>query len=203
MEVLVEELSQVSEDEVILAFVTAELHSPRYGASYRAELRRHGATEDVITRAKLTDAREDQLRRELLRAVRGYPDRFLFQGFPADVDWRRVRLAPVELQRLRYARRMEPWVQLAGGTSVLAGGHNLDRAEPRIRDVVMPIVMPIVEAVRGGARFQPLIALDAGDDLLVLLEGYGRATAYAAAPICHSFDVFVGSSSGIRGWAWD
>lgn len=194
-----EELGPVSEDEVVLAFLLAELDSSRYGAFYREALARLGANQDLIRRANLADAHENRQRRELLGQARGFPDNSLFRGFPRDVTWRRVRLPPAELGRLRYGSKMEGWVRLAGGSrSVLAAAPNLDRAPGEIREPVLPIV----EAVRQGRRFQPLIVLEDGDGSLVLVEGYARATAYAAAPVSEPVELLVGLSPCIRAWCW-
>ena len=63
-------------------------------------------------------------------------------------------------------------------------------------------VKGVVDRIRSSVVFPPLIAVDGDDGSLVLLEGYTRATGYAAAKISYPIDVLVGRSLGMKRWRW-
>jgi hypothetical protein len=80
-----------------LAFLQAELPSPRFGAAYAQKVQMLRCDQRIITQTDLTNARENLLRKRLLMNVRGYTNKTsLFAGFPADVPWRHVILTPEE-----------------------------------------------------------------------------------------------------------
>jgi len=94
---------------------------------------------------------------------------------------------------------MEAWVRLADGTqSVVAAGRNIGRADPKTRS----IIEAIMQGVRNGVEYQPLIVVQAEDGSLILVEGYARATAYAAVAVSEPIDLFVGFSPNIHRWYW-
>ncbi len=54
----------------------------------------------------------------------------------------------------------------------------------------------------GGRRFGPLIAVEAEDGFLILVEGHSRATAYVASRLDGNIDLLVGSSPAMPFWHW-
>ena len=93
------EFGPASEDAVVLAFLRAEIDSPKWGPSYSDLLRRlHLDRDPVIDAADLEDAGGCETRKAVLGAVRGYGcNDALFTGFPPDTTWRRVRIEFVGL----------------------------------------------------------------------------------------------------------
>jgi hypothetical protein len=196
------ELGRAEEREVILAFLRGEIDSPRFGPTYVGLLTHNGLERSaLIDNADLKDLRQNAIRRELLRCVRGYDDNsYLFAGFPNDVVWRRVLLEPSEHVVLKYAN-YPTWVDLSGGTRlVMDGAKNVERMgvndEPRIH------IEAIQRALQGGRKFAPLIAVEAQDGFLILVEGHSRATAYAASRLAGNIDLLVGSSPAVPFWHW-
>jgi len=155
----------------------------------------------LVDTADLKSPRDNAIRRELLRRVRGYGDNaYLFRGFPNDVAWRRVLLEPSGHAVLKYAN--EPtWIALSGGTRLVTdGARNVERMgqneDPRIH------IDAIRRALRQGRTFASLIAVEAEDGFLILVEGHSRATAYVASQFDGSIDMLVGSSPAMRLWHW-
>ncbi len=95
------EFGAASEDDVVLAFLRAEIDSPKWEQKYSRELRNLNLDRvSLIDAADLTDARACVARKLLLDGVRGYGRNVaLFAGFPRDTTWRRVEVAPSDLHQ--------------------------------------------------------------------------------------------------------
>src|ERR1019366_4177138 len=102
------EMGLATENDMVLAFLRAEVESPRFGAIYSQYLDRLNtcgiSRERLIDSADLNSPRENAQRIELLKAVRGYrANNLLFRSFPNDVTWRRVGVEPSDWMNVRYA----------------------------------------------------------------------------------------------------
>src|SRR4051794_18750946 len=87
-----------SEAEMVAVFLPAEVDSHRYGGKLRALLDRDRRPHDVLRVSDLVDAEANTYRSALLEEHREYERRDgLFGGFPHDVEWSRVALAPDEV----------------------------------------------------------------------------------------------------------
>jgi hypothetical protein len=84
------EIRTATEDEVISAFLQSEVDASRYGESIAALLKLHRRDRTLIDTPLLTDVVDNEVRRRIFAAYRGYPNQLLFQGFPTDVRWRRT-----------------------------------------------------------------------------------------------------------------
>jgi hypothetical protein len=193
------ELGAASEDEVVLAFLRAEIDSPKWGQEYLCVLRGlHLDRVSLIDAANLADARAGGIRKVLLGAVRGYGRGVaLFTGFPLDTKWRRLQVEPSDFHRLKCISRDERWSELTAGTRLIRdAARNLDtypELAVRVRAAIERIEqgLPVAELV--------MVENDVGD--LVLVEGHTRATAYAVLAD-RSFQSFVGTSSRMGQWAF-
>jgi hypothetical protein len=77
------ELGPTTEDAMILAFLRAEVNSPRFGSVVQHWLGLLRSDRGLIDNADLADAAQNAIRKELLGGVRGYgKDAYLFRGFP-------------------------------------------------------------------------------------------------------------------------
>lgn len=190
------ELGAASEEEVVLAFLRAEIDSPKWGPDY---LRVLSALDldpaSLIDDANLEDPLACDTRKVLLGAVRGYGrDDALFKNFPRDTTWRRVELAPSDFRRLKCISRDDRWSNLTGGTRLIEeAARNLD-TYPELAERVSVAR----ERIEQGLPMAELITVenDAGD--LILVEGHTRATAYMLAD--RPFQSFVGTSPLMSQW---
>lgn len=192
------ELGPASEDDVVLAFLKAEIDSPKWGRKYSRALRDLNLDRVfLVDAANPTDARACEARRVLLGRVRGYGiNRGLFTGFPRDTTWRRVELAPSDFRRLRSISRDDRWSNLTRGTRLIeeAARNNLG-TYPELAERVniarqrIEQGLPMAELI--------MVENDVGD--LILVEGHTRATAYAMLAD-RSFQSFIGTSSLISRW---
>jgi hypothetical protein len=97
------EIGPASEDEMISAFLRAEIDSSRYGNTVNMLSAEHQRSRALIESSNFRDFAENAARKAILARYRGYPNQLLFAGFPADAIWRRVEFDPVDLATLRYA----------------------------------------------------------------------------------------------------
>lgn len=194
------ERGPTTEDEMVVAFLRAEVDSSRYGDAIRDWLEWKGLKRNLIDAPNLGDSMDSESRKELLTAYRGYGNRkLLFTGFPLDVRWRRVVLEPDDLPKLRYAN-YSTWVGLSGGSRLVIDGA---RNFPESRDHPETYqIKGIMEAVRNGAQFPELIAVEAEDASLILVEGHSRATAYVIEQAVDDLELLVGSSPLISKWSF-
>jgi hypothetical protein len=161
-----------SEDEMVLAFLSAEVGSGRFGDRARSLL----GDLELVRNPDLTDAVANQ-RRSALAQYRGWRrNNLLFLGFPRDVRWKLVEVTIGELGGFRYAR--EPtWIALSGGSLLVRDGaanaarKPLDETKERIRAVEREI--------RRGATLPLMIVTAEGEDQIQILPPV-RAPALAA-----------------------
>jgi hypothetical protein len=148
-------LDQVAEDEMVLAFLQAEIDSARFGHIYRQILvNSRLQRESLIDHPDKRSAPDNALRRQLLTQVRGFGDRtLLFLKFPLDVAWRRATIGPADFSTLKYTNDRN-WVQISGGSrNVIDGARNIE-SFPDGNDVKENIKV-VVQDFRAGKRYPP------------------------------------------------
>jgi hypothetical protein len=196
-------LRPATEDEMVLAFLRAEIDSERYRQHYP-----HGGdvaevAHRLIEHPDLNDPLENGMRRGLLR-YRGYGlGQFLFAGLPDDLTWQRVELTLDELEQTKYAD-YPTWIELSGNTRRIGdGARNVGKLSPN--EDPTEHVLGIAAALEQGRPFPELIFVSLpngqpGD--LILFEGHSRATAYAYAGKPDRLEALVGVSPNLARWRW-
>ena len=185
-----------SENEVVLAFLRAEINSSQWKNEYTVRLRAWGLDRGrLIDHADLNDANGNGARKYVLGDVRGFcRGMWLFEGFPTDTAWRRVQVEPSDFHRLKCISGDEHWNDVTRGTRLIQeAGRNF-----AAHHEIGPIVHGIMQEVRQGSALADLIMVEV-DNELVLVEGTKRATAYAALGD-RPFDAFLGTSPSMGGW---
>jgi hypothetical protein len=190
------ELGPTTEQDMVLAFLRAEVDSPRFGHLVRHCLDLLGTDRGLIENANLGNPEQNLLRKRLLGGFRGYGmDAYLFRGFPTDTTWRRVRLEQGDLQTLRYAN--EPsWIEFSDGTRLVSVGAR--NANGRLMGEGP---LAVAARIQNGQRFPELIAAEAHDGSLILAEGATRATAYVLANV-DTVEAIVGASPTMARWSF-
>jgi hypothetical protein len=196
------DVREATEREVVLAFLRAEIDSPRFADKYVLAIRQLGEDRGrLIDDANLKDDRACRARRQLLGIVRGFgQNAYLFQGFPADVEWKLVEVPVAEFGRLKYANH-PTWIQLSAGTRlVVDGARNVDKIATGENANVN--IQAVGDLVSNGREYPELIAVESGDGFFILVEGHTRATAYALVGKPVVVRVFIGSSQSMKTWAF-
>lgn len=194
-------LGPATEDDMVLAFLRAEIASSRYFAEdLLAALADLGLDRSLVDRADLGDAEGNLSRRRVLEAYRGYPDTGLFGRFPDDVTWSWVALTPEELADVRYIH-WDYWLEVSDGSRRPADAIARMRRE---WDVPGDDVREIADALARGSL--PLeivvVGLPPGRGLVVL-EGHVRLTGLLLRPerLPSELRVLLGTSPRIAEWS--
>lgn len=194
------ELGEASEEKMILAYLQAEINSPRHGKHYQDPIDLLNIDcSALVANPDRNSAADNAARRRLLGLVRGYGgDCALFTGFPTNVRWRHVELEPTEHGRLKYARDAG-WDRHSDGTlSVMRCAEKMERNEvpPDPADHIRMVQRLLTD----GRTFPEIIAVEGKGEDLVIVEGFVRATAYVASKISHGIKMFLGSSDEMQSW---
>ena len=195
------ELAPSNENEMVLAFLKAEIDSPRFREAYQNLIEQSGLNKsELIDTASLSDPYQNAARRDLLGDARGYGNNvYLFAGFPKNVTWRRVRITPDDYNSLMYVNDPS-WVDLSGGSrKVVDGARNLGSIAGD--DGLISSIQAVADFLKKGQHYPELIAVEAEKDI-VLVEGHIRATAYVLATLDLEFEVILGSSLMMHNWVF-
>ncbi len=196
------ELGPAKECDVVLAFLKAEVDSPRYAGKILEKLQRCGLSRNqLIDNPDLDNEQHNCVRQKILGGYRGYGrGEALFLRFPTDVYWRRIELEPQELGRLQYLRE-EHWMKFSEETR--QPSRVVERiARGELREDPGPRIMAIQEKLRRGERFPELIAAEGELGALILIEGLSRATAYVGLGWAEKISMFLASSPSMHKWHW-
>ena len=194
------ERGNATEDEMVLAFLKAEIDSARFGPDCRKALSKYGQTrKKLIDKPDLNNTLDNEVRAAVLEDTRGYSANVaLFRGFPENVTWRHVGLLPTEYGLLKYAK-YNAWCNLSGGSRlVVVGAKNIETVQ--VGEDINAHVQAIAERIRKGDAFPELIAVQGNEPDLILLEGSKRATAYALCEYAGTLELLVGYSPQMKGW---
>ncbi len=192
----------ISENEMILAFLQAEINSPRFGNLYQKLLVYYQVTRAIIDSPNLEDVKENEIRESLLSDVRGYKRNiFLFETFPDDINWFRVTLPKEELKKLHYAN-MLAWVELSGPERLAGdGAKNLSsRSSLHSKDI-----FNTSEKLKNGETFPSIICIAQNfDSAFIILEGHTRVTAFCLNidKLQDEIDIIVGISPHVSSWCF-
>lgn len=190
-------LGQSSEEEMIIEYLRAEISSKRFSDNVREAMKRLGLDERIVLSADLQSQEENEKRRELLGAVRGYGrDESMFERFPAVTDWKLCSFSQNDLEKIRYIH-YSYWSELSGGT------HRPTDAAERIRGGVCVYgqsnegFIRAASHIRNGGVFPTMFFLTADFEDFVIVEGHQRMTAYAMAlEYFKDIKVIVGKCAG-------
>jgi hypothetical protein len=194
-------LEPASEDEVVAAFLRAEIDSDRYGEKLRRLLARDQRPAGVLRHPDLANECENRYRRQLLDEHRAYERRDeMFGGFPRQIDWFRAALEVEEVLDILYIN-WDWWLTLSGGS------RSPRDAARRIREGVCAGVKTgehesAAKAVRAGMTPELIAVTTPAHAPLVVVEGHVRLTAYALFPqyLPPATEILLGVSAEITQW---
>ena len=203
-----EDLGGATEDQVILAWLQAEIESPDFQAFVIGNPPNPATLSAVLKAARspdLKDPAQNQLRREVITAVYGFGQGTgSFQGLAGDIVWRRFRLTTDDVGELLYARQGASWPILAPATRKVAEGAT-NVGHVFTGDQTNMVVLSLASGLCHSDKKVPeIIALRRPDGHLVILEGHARATAITLE--AHRFpkgvDAYVGDGPSVANWPY-
>ena len=164
------ELGPATENDVVLAFLRAEIDSDTYGTTIQSWLKRFSRDRRLIDEADLTDYQTNGLRRAILAEYRGFGlNTGLFKNFPEDTTWRRVLLDDVGgLKHVKHT----PFPEMTGGTRLVMDSTETYKKWPATANKVEGIIRELDE----GSKFEDLVLVEDANTRLVIIEGNHRAT---------------------------
>ena len=203
-----DELGAASEDQVILAWLQAEIESADFQA-YLVGNPPNPANLSLALKAArspdLRDQTQNDLRRQIITSTYGFgTGAGSFEGLGPDLKWRRFRVTTDEVAEMLYMRRAGPWQLVAPVTRKVAeGATNIGHIFTG--DSTNMVVLSLASGLCHSDKKVPeIIALRRPDGALVILEGHARATAIVLE--AHRFprgvEVFVGEGPSVANWPY-
>ena len=198
-------IRDASEDEVVAAFLQAEIDSERHAQDpERAACGRSAQIDRRLTGFRRPRGERVPPIHPGTRAGQGRGER-MFQGFPGRVVWALAALAPRELADVRYIA-WDWWLERSGV------GRLATEYARRIRAGAFPgdpesglrYHEPIARRLREGPPLPRLIVVRdaARPDFLVLVEGHVRVTAFFLFPemLPPELEIYLGTAEGLHSW---
>ncbi len=203
-----EDLGAVTDDQVILAWLQAEIESLDFQQYIVGDPPNPAYLSTALKAARspnLKDDEQNKLRRRIITKTHGFGmGAGSFQGLANDIQWRRFRLTTEEVGEMLYASHSGAWVILAPVTRKVAEGAN-NVGHVFTGDQTNMVVLSLASGICHSEKKVPeIIALRRPDGRLVILEGHARATAITleAHQFPHGVEAYVGDSPSVATWAY-
>ena len=203
-----DDLGQATEDQVILAWLQAEIESADFQAYIIGNPPNPANLSQALKAARSPDLRDpaqNDLRRKLITSVYGFGrGAGSFEGLGGDITWRRARATPDEVAEMLYARREGAWHLLSPVTRKVAEGAT-NVGHVFTGDQTNMVVLSLASGLCHSEKKVPeIIALRRPDGALVILEGHARATAIVleAHRFPHGVQVYVGEGPSVANWPY-
>jgi hypothetical protein len=204
----VNDLGEATEDQVILAWLQAEIESPDFQAYVIGNPPNPANLSLALKAARSPDLRDqtqNDLRRQIITEVYGFGRGVgSFEGLGLDLRWRRVQLTVPEVGEMLYARRDGAWRLLSPATRKVAEGAT-NVGHVFTGDNSNMVVLSLASGICHSEKKVPeIIALRRPDGALVILEGHARATAIAleAHRFPNGVQAYVGEGPSVAGWPY-
>ena len=203
-----EDLGDATEDQVILAWLQAEIESPDFQAYIVGNPPNPANLSLALKAARSPDLRDqaqNDLRRQIITSIYGFGQgKGSFEGLANEIAWRRVKLTTDEVAEMLYARHEGAWQLLSPVTRKVAeGATNIGHVFTG--DGTNMVVLSLASGICHSDKKVPeVIALKRPDGRLVILEGHARATAIVleAHRFPHGVQAYVGDGPSVAGWAY-
>jgi hypothetical protein len=203
-----EDLGGASEDQVILAWLQAEIESLDFQQYIVGDPPNPTYLSLALKAARspnLRDAEQNDLRRRIITKTHGFGEGTgSFAGLADDIKWRRVKLTTDEVAEMLYANRGGAWPTLAPVTRKVAEGAT-NVGHVFTGDQTNMVVLSLAAGIcHSDKKLPEIIALRRPDSRLVILEGHARATAIVleAHRFTHGVQAYVGDSPSVASWAY-
>ena len=203
-----DDLGAATEEQVILAWLQAEIESPDFQAFIVGNPPNPANLSQALKAARSPDLRDESqndVRRQIIGSIYGFGrGTGSFQGIENDLTWRRVRLTTADVGEMLYARHEGAWQLLSPVTRKVAeGATNIGHVYTG--DPTNMVVLSLASGLCHSDKKVPeIIALRGPDRRLVILEGHARATAIVleAHRFPHGAYAYVGSGPSVAHWVY-
>jgi hypothetical protein len=204
----VEDHGAVTDDQVILAWLQAEIESAAFQQYLIGDPPNPANLSLALKLARspnLHDDEQNRIRRQIITNTHGFGMGVgQFQGLANDLKWRKVKVTAGEVGEMLYASRSGAWTILAPvSRKVAEGATNVGHVFTG--DQTNMVVLSLAYGINHSDKKVPeIIALRRPDGHLVILEGHARATAIVleAQRFSHGVQAYVGDSPSVANWAY-
>jgi hypothetical protein len=204
------DLGQVPDDQVILAWLRAEIESPPFQSYLIGDPPKPSHLARGLALARnpdLDSAAENAERRRIIESAHGFGrGALIFAGLADDIVWRRFRAPITDVAEMLYSNRNATWTTLAPATRKVAEGAS---NAPRVfsgDDTNMHILSlaRIICHADPEPTLSELICLRLPGGEISLLEGHTRATAMVMEGhrLQNGVDAYIGDTPSIGNWAY-
>jgi hypothetical protein len=205
----VDDLGSATENQVILAWLQAEIESVSFQQYLAGEPPNPVYLAQALRAARspnLRDADQNELRRKIVVKTHGFGLGIKsFEGLANDIQWRRARVTSHEVGEMLYASGHPAWTALAPVTRKVAeGASNVGHvfSGDQTNMLVLALALRIADSNPPPA-LPEIICLRRPDSQLVIMEGHTRATAIMLeAHRIPQVTVFVGASPSVADWVY-
>ena len=205
-----EDFGAVSDDQVILAWLQAEIESPPFQAYLVGDPPKPSHLARALALARnqdLDNAEQNAERRRIIASAHGFGrGALIFAGLEDDIAWRRVRATIGEVAAMLYSNRNATWTTLAPATRTVAEGASNATRVYTGDDMNLHILSlaRLICHADPEPELSPLLCLRMPDGRISLLEGHTRATAIVLEghKLPQGVEAFIGDSPSIRSWAY-
>jgi hypothetical protein len=206
----VEDLGAASDDQVILAWLQAEIESPVFQSYLIGDPPKPSHLARGLALARnpdLDNAEQNVERRRIIASAHGFGQgALIFAGLQDDITWRKVRASIADVSVMLYSNRNATWTTLAPATRAVAEG----AANAALVFAGDETNMHILSLARTICHAQPapflaeLICMRLADGRISLLEGHTRATAMVLEghKLPDGVEAYIGDSPSINSWAY-
>ena len=205
-----EDLGAVSDDNVVLAWLQAEIESPPFQAYLIGDPPKPSHLARALALARnpdLDNAEHNAERRRIIAAAHGFGrGALIFAGLEDDIAWRRARASTAEVAAMLYSNRNATWTTLAPATRRVAEGAS-NAAKLFTGDDMNLHILSLARIIchaDPAPELSPLLCLRMPDGGISLLEGHTRATAIVLEghKLPQGVEAFIGESPSIKSWAY-
>jgi hypothetical protein len=205
-----QDLGAVSDDQVILSWLQAEIESPPFQSYLIGDPPKPSHLARALALARnpdLNNAEQNVERRRIIASAHGFGrGALIFAGLADDVVWRRYRVSITDVGQMFYSNRNAAWTTLAPATrKVVEGASNAGRtfSGDDTNMHILALAGTICHA-EAAPELSELICLRLPDGGISVVEGHARATAIVieAHRLRDGVDAYIGDSPTIANWAY-
>ncbi len=194
---------KITEDQMILEFLQAEIESPRFKQGIIEELVKLSYSVGIISNANLNDFEENKIRKDIFKLYRDFENEDgLFEGFPGNVEWFEEEITKEDLLSKVFYIDYSYWNEITDGTRLPKDAVEKIKNNIEIYGQSNENFLQASAEFQKGKKFPKLILVSDGNKTVVL-EGHLRITVYAMNRnlLPAKLPIIIGYSPEMRKWS--